>query len=76
MNWIPCSERLPEEVGWLLVTLKRSEMNSVAKKFRVVETAYYIQPKGPWKTQIAHTIRPMKVMAWMPLPEPYKGDKK
>ena len=63
VEWIPCSERLPETDDIMLVTCKPK------KGSPNVNRAYYMD--GTW-----HGSGSMSnVTAWMPLPEPYKGDK-
>ena len=69
-EWIPYSERLPEEGKLVLVTL-----NPISLKDAVhpVIIAKYTTEMDSW----IYTI-PDAVLAWMPLPEPYKeeGDEK
>lgn len=55
-HWIPCSERMPEEVGYYLVTLARDSEIDIA----------YFTKYNTWET-----FRNTEVIAWMPLPEPY-----
>lgn len=62
-RWIPCSERLPETDDMMLVTCKpkKGEPN--------VNRAYFMN--GYW-----HGSGSMSnVIAWMPLPEPYKPER-
>ena len=82
-QWIPCSERLPEEAGWYLCTYKDGRVN----------TKYWSKDKG-WVDNIRlhmfelYDIRSRLtkeevklseesiywddwVKAWMPLPEPW-----
>lgn len=59
-NWIPCSERLPEEsldsvIGW----------DEHRKRCCFVQ--YY---GGKWV--LGNDIDSVKIIAWQPLPEPYK----
>lgn len=65
-EWIPCSERLPEEGKLVLVTL-----NPIFLKDSVhpVIITKYTTEKDSW----IHTI-PDAVLAWMPLPEPYRRE--
>jgi len=58
-KWIPCSERLPEHSGIYLVTL-----TVAVEKYVVVR--WYSQ-RGGW-------ISDEHPEAWMPLPDPYKGE--
>ena len=71
-GWIPCSERLPEEEGWYLVTIQ----NDKTEKRRTENDLFAIGIAE------AHKLTPYKfckdghrqtVIAWMPLPEPWKG---
>lgn len=62
-RWIPCSERLPEEDGSYLVSGKwGSGKESVGDCEFSVEDGYF---QTAWN---------FDVLAWMPLPEPYKKD--
>lgn len=78
-QWIPCSERLPEErdAGILkkLGTSKRSEYvfaTVEVKGERMTVTACTYD--GEWDWNMKYAFPDYKVIAWMPLPEPYKGE--
>ena len=58
-GWIPCSERLPEKSGRVLASYE-----SINDEIVVSETNYDYRRKTFW-------ISPC-VVAWMPLPEPWK----
>lgn len=60
-QWIPVSERLPEECGDYLVTKKTIGWN--CEEYQTNDIAYY-DSDGFHKADT--------VVAWMPLPEPYK----
>ena len=63
-RWIPCSERLPEENGNYLVTVEAND-GTASINFQMVD--HY----GPdWLHEGKHE----KVIAWMPLPEPYQSN--
>ena len=62
-GWIPVSERLPEEPGWYLTTIQR-EYNK--------ET--YQDVKDFTGNGFHLLFGHMKVIAWRPLPESYKGE--
>ena len=59
-QWIPCSERLPERQTSVLVT-----------DYDAVEMAY-INGDGKWMDYFGDKLK--AVTAWMPLPEPWRGD--
>jgi len=71
LDWIPCSERLPEKDGKYLCTVNR--------ELRVVRTMFYrpsawdAENKCKWKTSDDFYAYDWFVLAWMPLPEPWKG---
>lgn len=59
VRWIPCGERLPENRLYVLVTYKY--------EYGLIDhgITWYGQVEGKWNTS-------REVIAWMPLPEPYK----
>ena len=59
-RWIPCAERLPEDGGLYLVSNKR-------------DTWVSLYDDGEWRS-VSFSILLEGVVAWMPLPEPYKGE--
>ena len=66
MTWIPCSERLPEEDEDIIVTYVDDE------ETRIIPVNY---GKGTWYDCIFDTaLNPIKVIAWMPLPDPYREE--
>ena len=82
-KWIPVSDRLPEERNSIFAKYKGTEKweNGMFEKIsnhvivtveypsgeRLSQNAYTVD--GIWKT---HTgLSNVKVIAWMPLPEPY-----
>lgn len=61
-DWIPCGERLPEDDRMVLVTCQTK------RGIRGVNRAYY-------DGMFWHGSGSMsRVIAWQPLPEPYKGE--
>lgn len=59
-QWIPCSERLPEKTGTYLVTFDNG--------YRIgVSSLRYYAEIGGWSA-----VSRVTILAWMPLPEPYK----
>ena len=63
-KWIPCSERLPEELGTYLVSIKRIGWN--CEEYVDNDIAYWDDLEGFHKRD--------EVIAWMPLPEPYREE--
>ena len=63
-HWIPCSKRLPEENTDILVTYVDGE------EARIIPVNY---GRGTWFDCIFNSaLDSLKVIAWMPLPEPYR----
>ena len=79
-RWIPCSERLPEEhIGFYLVTVRKrriTALNVVGCDNTVhdIDIARWdYDSRAPQRGY--HWCKADKVIAWMPLPEPYqKGE--
>lgn len=77
-QWIPCSERLPEESdGTVLVCFpdefpySNKEPYINAKHNQRVKTAYYSQFNKTWYIGDFGAIGEVRPIAWLPLPEPY-----
>ena len=88
-RWIPCSERLPEDTRPVIVTWKNTDPKSyyqyiVGKHF--TGTACYKNGKWYWYSSTTEDMlaeygrydseefdEAIECIAWMPLPEPYKG---
>ena len=78
-RWIPCSERLPEEYGEFLVTMtekaKAKDLGfdideTYIRKIRYNSNGWQLPRHIP--SWINEAVKD-EVLAWMPLPEPYKG---
>ena len=65
VEWIPCSERLPDKEGNYLVSGKWA-----SGKLAVDSCEYKIDYDGGY-FRASHSF---DVLAWMPLPEPYKRE--
>lgn len=59
-SWIPCSERLPEK--------KPGDTEYLVTINNIVTTSFWSCYQGRW------TWNDDNVIAWMPVPEPYKGE--
>ena len=62
-QWIPCSERLPEHGGRYLISV----LDGINRRTTV---APYLPRCKAWT--MTGRMAYWKVIAWMPLPEPYK----
>lgn len=89
-RWIPCSERLPEDIRPVIVTWKNTDPKSyyqyiVGKHF--TGTACYKNGKWYWYSSTTEDMlaeygrydseefdEAIECIAWMPLPEPYEGE--
>ena len=67
-EWIPISERLPDVNEPLLITYHRHWDDT-----RRVNRAHRIDDNW-WELDFGGICRQNEVLAWMPLPEEYKGE--
>jgi len=66
-GWIPCSERLPDDMTYVLTTIHIPGREPVVRS-GVYENGLFHNDNGDvWKA----TDR--EVLAWLPLPEPYEA---
>ena len=69
-RWIPCSERLPEESGQYIITVKYVHVDGYEDLYA---------EHGEWDGDrwdmfcFGHCGKVEDIVAWMPLPEPFKG---
>ena len=89
-EWIPCNERLPEDLMTVNVTWvnrKPQTYYSYIKDKPFTNTALRFNGKWYWWSAVTEDIlreygesamdeidNGIEVIAWRPLPEPYKGD--
>jgi len=67
-EWIPCSERVPNEYATVLVTWEYAGKFYTATAFRKTKNAVTY-----WASDGQPNYTPLNVVAWMPLPKPWKG---
>jgi len=73
-KWIPCSERLPEKDDVYLVYAPYYSGGSSSSKENHKGVMFSKHKNGKWSIEHGYHKRPNCVIAWMPLPEPYKED--
>ena len=73
-KWVPCSERLPEENGQYLITVKYKHFND---RYEDVYAEHGEWLDGKWDMFcFGHCGEVEDIIAWLPLPEPlYKGER-
>lgn len=77
-QWIPCSERLPEEYGeyqitWITSASKKRFIGSAEYEITYEWDEYGHRFSGEWLLDdYVKNYPDVKVTAWMPLPQPYK----
>ena len=69
-GWIPCSERLPEEAFGCLVTVMDCEPSTQTDFENILP--YFVGYDGETWNDADGKEFPFEVIAWMPLPKPYK----
>lgn len=75
-QWIPCSERLPEKPFGCLVTVWDSTPTGEGDDFENV-LPYFVGWDGEQWNDGDGEQCPFEVIAWMPLPDPYReGEEK
>ena len=70
-QWIPCSERLPEN-EYVLISKKPTKISGSKWSVDIaIRTSDPRSGKIQWRDSGFGVIQDDKVLAWMPLPEPY-----
>lgn len=73
-RWISCSDRLPEDLEDVLVWVVGVFKNGVHVGEECQWYGIGYRLCANWNVLCNKDIKDIKVMAWMPLPEPYKGE--
>lgn len=90
-QWIPCSERLPDEAYPVIVTWKNDDPPSYYQDIlgkHYTGVAHFHSGKWFWYSSVTEDVlmeygrcdseefdEAIQVLAWMPLPEPYRRNK-
>ena len=72
-NWIPCSERLPEDYEEVLVWFEYFRYGVYNRLYQTHGIGDYSSEYDSWMINHETGWHKLRVIAWMPLPEPYKG---
>lgn len=73
-QWIPCSKRLPEG-EYVLISKKPTKISGSKWSVDIaIRTSDPRSRKIQWRDSGFGVIQDDKVLAWMPLPEPWKGN--
>ncbi len=83
-QWIPCSERLPEEDVEVLISYRYKEGEGDTSHVNVDITSYgqmyfggrEVAGEKHWRQPFEYFSSNYEVIAWMPLPEPWKGEER
>ena len=72
-RWIPCSERMPEEDGQYLITVKYKHVNDSYEDIYAEHGEFYY---GRWDMFcFGHCGEVEDILAWCELPEPWEEEK-
>ena len=73
-RWIPCRERLPEDYTDILVWFEYFRYGDYNCLYQTYGIGSYSTEYDSWMINHETGWRKLRVLAWMPLPEPYGGD--
>ena len=69
-QWIPCSEKLPEDESYILVSFENATMPDIARYEENDEGGTFYPGDG----EKPYSSYGIFVNAWTPLPEPYREE--
>lgn len=69
-KWIPCSEKLPEDESYILVSFENATMPDIARYEENDEGGTFY----PGDDEKSYSSYGIFVNAWMPLPKPYREE--
>lgn len=74
LQWIPCSERLPDDGENVLVWFEYFRYGDYNRLFQTTGISYVFD--GEWSGFVNGSSgwSKLRIIAWLPLPEPYKGE--
>ena len=75
-EWIPCSERLPEEDGIYIVDDRVFNSPWIHTAGFMVSSKAWCENHGVYYDDKYGRYEDGRVIAWQPLPEPWKGEEK
>lgn len=73
-EWIPCSERLPEDYTNVLVWFEYYRYGNYNRLYQMYGIGNYMAKYDSWMINYETGWRKLRVLAWCPLPEPWKGE--
>ncbi|MCM1234167.1 MAG: DUF551 domain-containing protein [Ruminococcus flavefaciens] len=72
-KWIPCSEKLPEEEKYYIVTILNYDKKPVVEYCLFQNTKWYIVADGNYEENTTWKEEIKDVIAWQSLPDAYTG---